>query len=244
MSCLRRALLASLMAAVGCQGEEADPVSRFAAAYCDTIQPCCAQAGLPTDGRHCRSMVAFASGKGPFSATNADACLAAMRVAAARGDLCGAGFDNESPACEAAFLGSASKKPGEVCQEHGDCAASSEGPVFCVAALVGVVESRRCQVQLRGQVGDAPCLGTRHGAVVQSGGAVTGVAPRGYICDVADDLFCDGGTMECTALTPVGGTCRGGVASRCVLSAQCDTTQGQCVARTGEGGARWSVCAA
>jgi hypothetical protein len=115
--------------------------------------------------------------------------------------------------------------PGEACSTVADCAPSSEGEVECHLDIVQSTTTTKCQLQLRGQAGDAPCLGTRDG-LTTAGPVFEGGAPaRGYVCDLADGVYCDG--TACAPVSPVGGPCD--EARLCDTSSYCDASA--CVAR-------------
>ena len=71
-----------------------------------------------------------------------------------------------------------------------------------------------------------PCVGTVEGNVTSYNTSATDVAMKGYLCRVADGLFCDGDTDACTRFKAIGEACDG---SRDCGAAICQS--GKCVAR-------------
>lgn len=208
-----------------CGGSKIDG---FASSYCDLLKPCCASAGLRTDGAQCRQLIsAFGSN---YNSTAGDQCLAALRAASQQADYCSGGFN--VPACDSAFgTKRGSKKPGESCKSDSDCAAASEGEVTCRSASFGQSNDETCRLEIVGKQGDMPCVGTVEGDVTSytSSDEVT----RGYLCKVANGVWCDSNTKACAAIPRVGEACASSFASYgCTEDARCDTTIGKCVART------------
>jgi hypothetical protein len=222
---MKATLLACLvLVASACGGNDG---GKFGATYCAEAAKCCTQLGISGGGQLCQLMFSAV----PSNAAT-DACLAEMRTQVAAGTFCS--HDGPSEACNAAFASSAtgSKKPGETCEVDSDCAPSSEGKVICASRYIGEAWVHKCQVQLRGQVGDGPCLGTQDGAMFSSTSttAATDVASRGYVCDTADGVKCS--SDKCVALASLGQTCA--YASDCVRTAFCDSKD-RCVARVAAG---------
>jgi len=208
----------------GGAGTKAD----FIASYCDKLSPCCQEAGLPSDGAQCKQLLsAFATGT--YDADAGEACLAAIDASSTFCD------DGNVPECQGVFdSATGSVQPGGECTKASDCAPSAEGKVDCAFAFTsGGGQIQKCQVQIDGKAGDNPCVGTRDGnttTFVLS----EDVPPKGYICDVADKLFCDEDTSACTAERAVGDACNGSP-SECGADAFCDFATQACAARLPEG---------
>jgi hypothetical protein len=200
---------------------------KFAEVYCAEAAKCCTQLGISGNGQLCRFMLSAA----PANAAT-DACLAEMHAQVAAGTFCS--HDGPSEACNAAFSSSATgnKKPGETCDTDSECAPSSDGKVLCASRFIDDVWIHKCQVQMRGQAGDGPCLGTQDGAVFSSltTSPVTDVASRGYVCDTADGVEC--ASDKCVALASLGQSCA--YSNDCVRTAFCDSKD-RCVARVAAG---------
>ncbi len=204
---------------------------QFADTYCSQIAKCCAQADITGgNGTFCR--MAMSGG-----VANIDGCLTEMNAEVADGTFCT--YLGNPPTATAASSACAepprhgSKKPGETCVTDSDCAASDLGTVSCASAYVDGNFIDKCQVQIPGQTGDSPCLGTRDGNMTSSSDQPTDVVPQGYICDTADGVMCENGT--CVALTAEGGACHS--TYECVRTAYCNPTQDKCVVKVAMGGA-------
>lgn len=230
----RPSLLACLtLAAVAC-GSSTDSKSGnqdLAGVYCAEVAKCCAQVHLSSNGSVCRFMLSGGSSDPAASS----ACLAEVQAQSAAGTFCSSSSSTSS-ACNAAFGsgGTGNKKPGDTCTQDGDCASSSDGNVACASLYDDSKETwiYKCQVQMRGQVGDV-CLGTRDGAAFWSNPSdATDIPARGYVCDTADGVECKAGT--CAALAALGQSC--GDTSDCVRTAYCDQTA-HCAARVSAGAA-------
>jgi len=211
----------------------AGTTSAFVNSFCDLMQPCCAMAGRPADGKQCRLLyTAFAPAN--YNPTAGEACLNALRAVSGQPNYCTETVNNV-PACDDAFPdapGMGSKKPGEDCNQDNDCAPSSEGKVECQHTLSGGVEIRKCQVQVTGKEGDKPCAGTVEGNVT-SYNPITGseIPVKAYLCRTADGLYCDWDTDTCTRFKAVGEACSGSM--DCGRGAFCET--GKCAARKAAG---------
>src|SRR5262249_30833992 len=111
---------------------------------------------------------------------------------------------SDVPDCDGFFHENGSsdgtKQPGEPCENTSDCAAQSDGAVVCFTSFdSNQAETRVCQVQLDGKAGDMPCLGTRDGYATYSYGSTAGPPPpRGYVCDLANNVYCSSKTKACT----------------------------------------------
>jgi hypothetical protein len=206
-----------------------DPKEAFIAAYCDIFQPCCAEAGLRADGQQCRFFLG-ALAPGGYNAQAGEACLAEFRAAAMQPGFCQTSMSMESEACSMVFPSTGTKQPGATCEDTNECARSPEGEVSCESTFVNGATIQKCQVQVRGQEGNTPCLGTVEGNFTSYALSTGDVLPRGYLCHVADGLYCqDGGA--CTRLKQVGEVCMGGFVSDCARTTYCDFSQRMCLAR-------------
>ena len=241
-------------------GAEDDGGAAFIARYCDAHQPCCAAAGLPTDGRACRALFESQDERPKYVAAAGTACLTALEQMAAAAGFC-EGQTPEPAACGQAF--GSEPAPGSTCAAAGDCSPSTAGQVRCAAvAAADGAELRKCQVLLAGQEGSAPCVGTVAAGITSYDG-VTGsdVAPEAYLCDrdaglrcsgstcvrlltdgeacdlsgdCADTAFCDVTLGTCAARKPLGATC-GGQALECAAGAYCDEAAFTCAAQLADG---------
>ena len=224
------------MLQAGCGGGDASTASQFANSYCDLMKPCCAMAGLPTDGQQCNALFAFFGSA--YNAEKGNACLEEMRAASQNSNFCD--FASESSAtCDSVFgSGTGKTQPGQTCEDDDDCAPSKEGEVDCATEFVNNAQVRKCQVQIRGKEGDAPCTGTKDGNITLGGGATaTDVPAKGYVCHVTDGLSCSSKTGQCTRIQPVGGACENSFSSyACVEAAFCDSAKMMCVAKQAVGG--------
>jgi hypothetical protein len=218
--------LAAALALAGCGKSDAE---KFADTFCGEVAKCCVQYHMTANGQLCQFM--FTGGS--YNAAAGDACLAEIKAASAAGTFCSS--DTSSSACNG-VTGSTSgnKQPGDACDVDSDCAKSSQGKVVCASAYDGNVWIHKCQVQIPGQAGSNPCLGTQDGAMFSSIGTTNAgdVPASGYVCNTADGLECTSGT--CVALAGVGQTCS--YASDCVRTAYCDATS-HCTGRVAAGAA-------
>ncbi len=221
-------VLGSLGALASCGGGGAGTKEDFIASYCDKLSPCCEQEGLSGDSEKCKSFLgAFATGT--YDPATGDACLAAIDASST---FC---KDGSVPECQGVFdSASGSVKPGGECTDTSDCAPSSEGQVDCAFAFSsGGGQIQKCQVQIDGKAGDTPCVGTRDGNVTSFVSA-DDVAPKGYICDVANKLFCDQDTKKCTTTRVIGDACTGS-SSECGDDGYCDFSSQKCATRLDAG---------
>lgn len=211
-------------------GGGAGDAQSFVNQYCDVFQPCCAQAGRPTDGAVCRALLGGVTASA-YNAAKGQQCLDEMHAAQSKPDFCNG---IPSPAsCNEAFAtgGGGTVQPGGQCSKDGDCASTGEGKVDCQSSFTNGATTRYCQVQIDGKAGDTPCLGTRDGNLTSySGGGSTDKPTRGFICDLANGVRCDSTSKACVALKNSGETCSGAT-SDCVKTAYCDFTQKKCVDR-------------
>jgi hypothetical protein len=216
-------LVALVVAYVGCSSES--PQTKFVGEFCDLLKPCCTAAGLKGDGQQCRLLFGF--GASGYNAAAGDACLAELK-AMPPAALCASGMD--SPTCSMVFPSTTgTKMPGATCESDSDCAPSSQGKVSCAFAFSGTTINK-CQVQVRGQDGSSPCVGTVDGSVTSSTANPTDVVSLGYLCYTDDGLRCDS-SSACVKLKTAGQTCTSQFAGECVPDARCDSTAQSCVAR-------------
>jgi hypothetical protein len=225
-------MAAALALSCGGGGGGGSTATEFISSYCDFVTPCCAKAKLKADGQQCKLLLtAFAPAN--YNPTAGQACLSELQAASTKPDFCQSALDG--PSCDAAFPQSSkgTRKPGEVCTQDGDCASSPEGKVECQHLFRSGTEVRKCQLQVTGKEGDQPCVGTveRNGTSVQFVGG-DDIPARGYLCRVADGLYCDVTTQVCTRFKAVGETCS--QEGDCGPSAFCDGYR-NCAARKNVG---------
>jgi hypothetical protein len=196
--------------------------AEFITAYCARLAPCCAAVSRPADGAACRDLaVAMKDG---FQPDLAEACLVSLGLSAA---LCTGALP---PACTRVFSGVvASRHPGETCATSDECLLSSLGPVTCAGAGQ---TAGHCQVLVRGHAGDAPCVGTVDGPLtVPARDPATG--PKGYLCAVADNLWCDDTSHACARGQGAGAACT--TFGACGAGLTCDDGSGTCMPRKHQG---------
>jgi hypothetical protein len=202
----------------------ANTQSAFINQYCDVYGPCCA-----ATGRTCRSTLTTFLGlflAATYGQAAGETCLAALREAAKQPGFCETSKDKPI-ACAPALGQTGTVAPGAACAVTNDCAPSPEGSVDCFHPNT----TSFCQVQIRGHAGDGPCVWTADvGSFSGSGFTAQDGIARGYLCYLADGLFCDLGT-GCAARRGPGGACLGN--ESCADTAFCDYTLagGTCVAR-------------
>jgi hypothetical protein len=184
-------------------------------------------AGFSADPAECLSFFHSLEVGVTYDAAKGADCVEWLRAATHDYTVC-LGMDPPPASCDEALVApQGARLPGEACSTPADCAPSTEGEVDCHVELLESTTTRTCQLQIRGKAGDAPCLATRDG-LTTSGPVFEGGAPaRGYVCDLADGVFCDG--TACASVSPVGGQC--GELRLCDPSAYCDHGSGTCVAR-------------
>ena len=221
----------------------------FLAAFCNLAAPCCSKVNQPTDGAYCRSIYAALSGSSTYDATKGNACLAEMQAQSSTPAFC----DNpttKAPSCNGVYKkgtgggGGGAAQPGDLCTKDSDCASPSEGSVHCASTYNGNAVTKSCQVELDGKAGDTPCLSTRDGNITSSGGSSsssgdagpTKPPAKGYVCDVANGVYCSLKTKACEAVHEIGGDCEGFDTYACVKAAYCDFSAKKCVVRKEIGG--------
>jgi hypothetical protein len=157
-----------------------------------------------------------------YNATAGESCLAGLQAIASQLGFC-EGDVMPPQTCAQAFGGAAGG-----CIQDSDCAAPGQGDdVRCVSGFANGAEIRKCQVQIRGQVGSTPCVGSVRDGVTLYGGVGGGIPDQGYLCDAADGLRCDG--SACVALKVPGEPCD--LTSDCAEAAFCDVATGACAPR-------------
>jgi hypothetical protein len=209
-----------------------DSASDFIAAYCDLAKPCCASPGLPASGEKCRALLGAFAPASQYDSQAGKACLSELRVASGKPSFCQTVSTQDGPSCDLVFGGSeGSKAPGEPCTDDDECKASAEGRVRCQSRSTGGAQIRKCQVQVRGKQGDAPCVGTVDGSVTYGFGSATttDIPPRGYLCHLSDGLRCDATTGACVTRKAVGEACTS--TQECVATGYCDRTLRRCADR-------------
>ena len=224
-------LLAVSLAALSCGDDEDDSASGFVAAFCDVLQPCCAMAKRPADGKQCRSLVGTVTGQARYDKRAGQACLAEARAALGRAELCEGVPSEAQSVCDGVFdLPRGSKQPGEDCSDDLECAKSSEGEVQCPLIFGPAGRTQQCQLSIRGKEGDKPCLGTWEGGLLSSNIFDDAEPARGYVCYVSDGLYCDSRADTCSRLKTPYQPCAGDIAE-CVRTAYCDLAAGLCAER-------------
>jgi hypothetical protein len=198
---------------------------QFLSAYCGLLAPCCARIASPTDGIACRS----AAPSAPFRASMAGDCLTSLRDNPAA-DAC----THPLPAaCGRVFsVLAATKRLGEPCSRTEECLLSPQGPVTCAGAGV---PAARCQVALAGKQGDGPCIATVDGPLTIPAADPAAGSLKGYLCAVADGLWCDDVTAKCVRSKTAGDRCTS--FGECGAGRYCDDGSGKCAARKGLGDA-------
>jgi len=198
-------LVAVAAAGLTC-GDDDKAQNEFIGQFCDALRPCCSAVGLRSDSQFCRISVG-ASLPPAYDDAAGQACLALVRSTSADPATCLAD-PVASDACKPVFAPNGPRAPGESCDRDSDCMSPAQGDVFCASATLPSGQSiRKCQVELRGQLGDTPCMNPDDD-----------VATAVYLCHASDGLRCDG--TACIALGDPGGQCA--VTSDCVAEAYCE----------------------
>ena len=226
-------------------GSSAD-AQGFAQQYCALIAPCCADAGLSTNGSQCEALISALTATSTYNATAGAACITAERQASASPGFC-AGAGSSAAVCEQVFSAAGTsggtKQPGEACTTDADCAPAAGGGATCWMQTTfgdaGTSTTATCIQTTVGASGDAPCLGTINGGATFEQWSGSAPPPdHAYTCNVADGLSCNATTAACTTLSTTGESCDDD--SDCVPADYCDysTTGGaECAARIADGGA-------
>ena len=96
MKVLRAALgsLLAVAAVVACGSSDSggsggsSSSDNFITQYCELLNPCCQRAGLPTDGKQCRTLYTAVAGSAEYDAAAGEQCLAAIRRTSSTADFC------------------------------------------------------------------------------------------------------------------------------------------------------------
>ncbi len=242
---------------LACTGEAATSRPEFFASYCQVLQPCCSLAHLPADPQSCRATLETLVPRAGFDAEAAASCLAALQAASGRPEFC-QNTDPDQHACDRVFgrtlpAATGNRQPGERCQFTDECAPSDDGPVLCQQEYGEKRRTRACQVQVRGQAGDSPCLSlpdplgsfpypdqfiyfsVAYRRSVAPPRPLGPPPPRLYQCHQADGLRCEDESERCVPLIRVGEECANG--GTCVPGAFCEVATRKCRARQPVGAA-------
>jgi hypothetical protein len=229
----------------GGTGAPATDSQSFITEFCNLYAPCCGKVNRPTDGATCRALYGGLLGSQTYDSSKGTACLDEMRAQSNTADYCDSPTA-QAPSCKGAFKegGGGVAQPGEDCTKDGDCASSAEGSVNCASSYSGSAVTKSCQVELEGKAGDTPCISTRDGNTTSytssfTSGADAGPkrpAARGYVCDLANRVYCNSKTTACEAVNDVGGDCNTSDRYSCVKTAFCDSQLKKCAARVEAGG--------
>ena len=237
-----RALGVALLAAA-CGSSTPSGTAGLAQTYCAKIEPCCAMANLPTDGKACSALFSVITAEGSIDSDAVDACTAA--IAGEDQDAFCTDFGNSLSACTS-ITGSpggttGTVQPGGACSVDQDCAAASSGGTpSCVFSSSTDSSGQICVIEKMGVAGSTPCNGTvsTTGDGYETVYVGTGTpASTSYLCSTADSLYCDATTLSCLAGGVAGAACTDDTG--CVAADYCaDTDTGAaCTARTAVGGA-------
>jgi len=207
-----------------------DFIPRLAGTICQSLAPCCEQAGVPNDSEACtRDMTTFVGyrypdPRSPITAYDAGAASACLQAAAEYFAAC-AGTDAfwGMPAlsvCRNVLHGT--RALGETCQSDGECAGFGDGNVecngHCIAHLPPTVSpppqylslgdpcqvSSNLEICVSGCAPDAYCDGA-HCMARHAAGACTD--PCEFAC--ADVSYCDRLRRECAPKVADGEVCAG-----------------------------------
>jgi hypothetical protein len=224
-----RALAVCVFLSTACGGGGGYTVTRpvispaeadFIIQYCDVYSPCCAAAGRSADGQSCRYRISNSPGSYlayTYDPAAGEACLNALKVAASQPDFC-ADTASRPSECDRALGVTGTTAPGGDCRSARDCAPSAEGHVVCVQSARISGTTSTCEVEIRGQAGDGPCIYTVTPSSVRViAGVLSDTPPRGFLCYMSDGLYCDD-SGQCMPLKPIGEACRG---ESCVTGAYC-----------------------
>jgi hypothetical protein len=223
-------------------GGTASDSQSFIEQFCVLLAPCCGQINKPTDGAFCKAIYGGLLGKAQYDSAKGNACLSELQAASSSTTFC-TNPTSGTMSCNGAFMnagGGGAVQPGDLCTNDTDCATPPQGSVRCASNYTGNAVTKACQVSLPGKLGDTPCLGTRDGSTtyysgsLPTGDAGTKPAAQGYLCDVADNTYCNNKGV-CTAIADVGGACDGSSTYACVKTAYCDYASKKCVARAAVG---------
>lgn len=235
-------LCALLATAFGCSSSSAGGTTGtasgkddFLSQYCAEFAPCCAKAGLPSDGAACRAVYGALTPSN-YDAAAGNACLSEIRALSSSPTFCDnlGSTTGSAPSCKKVFQTTAGTvAPGGECTQDKDCAPSSEGSAKCASLYKGGTTIKKCQIQIAGKAGDSPCVGTVDGNVTSysSSGTATDIPTKGYLCDVKDSVYCNSTSGKCTAISGVGGPCTSSYSHECAKDAYCDLSSKTCAAK-------------
>lgn len=233
-------VLVAVACSSGGSGGTAATSSGFGQQYCGLIAPCCAAAGLSTDGTLCNAFAQEAATKGTYDAAAGQDCITGMQAEQGTDALC-ASLGNDVPACARVFGASGGTvQPGQPCTDDANCAVAPGGGATCFTTDTfvdgGTTQSRTCIQTTAGKAGDSPCIGTVEASVTIYSWSGDGPPPsQAVLCSLADGVTCSATTQACTALAAVGAACT--TTTDCVAAAYCDFTGsgGTCTARLDDG---------
>jgi hypothetical protein len=231
-----------LGAVVACNGSSSSGGSGFVQKYCQLLTPCCAAAGLPSNGQGCQQLGSSAASEPGYDDAKGQTCLSGMQAEQAAGTLCST-IGDDIPECSEVFpQESGSTPPGGTCQTDQDCAIASGGGATCYTNFQftdgGSSQTPTCIQTQPGQPGDGPCIGNKQGSSTIYEWSGSGSPPtQAYLCDPSSGTTCDTTTQKCTALASTGGACTSD--SSCVAADYCSYSGsgGQCTARLPDGAA-------
>jgi hypothetical protein len=209
----------------------------YAQGYCTAYAQCCSKIGKTANSTTCQRDLTSRGSYEQYNPTVGTKCLNEINAAQQKSTLCNLD-PNDTPSCDSVYSengGTGTKQPGEACDSTEDCAPSSEGTSGCQSFFNNNVTTRICQVRIDGKEGDKPCVGTKQGNATISYGSQNEAQPRGYVCDVANGVYCSQTTQTCTKIPDVGEACDTGTQYACVSTAFCDYTAKKCVARLAVG---------
>ena len=206
--------------------------------------------GLPRDIPHCEAFISSHAGSYSSEPAGRAACIAEQRALAANGTFCTDGLFNSELCDRAASPTMGTLPPGEKCTQDYECAPGAEGKAACHPQETNPHEFEyRCQIQVRGALGDQPCVGNVLGPnyTVLYPAPSTKFPTKGYLCHLADGLHCSSGFGICARLQEIGGRC--GTQGDCAEGGYCDTEALKCVptkplGETCEDIGSWNQCEA
>ena len=208
----------------------------FAAAYCESIAPCCTQTGNDSTG--CQAtleaeMAAFvtvdtSNTKLAYDETAAGNCIAAVRATLSA--CTDRALSRQSDGvCQLVFRGTV--PVGGSCGQDGDCIQPADDSVGCDSGVC-VANSGHSITSAtpHGTVGDA-CAGTCQGNSYGSSCSFSSTSNATALCWTQEGVYCESGT--CVATPDIGQVC--GFGSYCGANAHC--TSGEvCAASLASGG--------
>ncbi len=203
---------------------DASTASGFGQQFCQLLAPCCADAGLSTNGTLCQAFVSEAASKGTYDATAGQACLGALQQASKSSTFC-TDFGGNLPQCSDVFgPGATAAGPGQACMTDSDCAKAAGGGAVCLTQTNfvdgGSNSTSTCVQTQNGMAGQGPCVATVQGNVTYFQWGSGAPPSMGYTCNVADGVSCDATTQKCRALGATGQSCQQD--QDCVTTDYCD----------------------